>query len=116
MTFVPPSRVTAAPAEKAGVLRRILVLAAFVIVVAVLASWPRRGLPVVVVFSPNLSLGEIDLRITSAGGALVDFGRFKGVVVGLSPDPDFTKRLYANGALWVMDGALTTGLCVVPAG
>jgi hypothetical protein len=90
------------------------VLLVCILAVTVLAAWPRTGAQVAIVFPPWLTLAQIDDRITAAGGALIDFGVIKWVVVGLSDDPDFAQRLYGHGAIWAMDGTFAAGLCVVP--
>lgn len=113
MSVVYPSFETESPSDRLLLWPCAAVLTVCMLAVVVLASWPRTGLPVAIFFPPWWSLDQIDARITQAGGAMIDFGAFKGVVVGISPDPDFAQHLYANGALWAMDGSFAAGLCVV---
>ena len=85
-----------------------------VLSVSVLATWPRAGAPVGVVFAPWVSLDDIHHRTIDAGGKLIDFGNVTGVVIAQSAEPTFVKRLYAQGALWVLDGNFAASLCALP--
>jgi hypothetical protein len=116
MTLLHPPYETDQTSETVRLWPCVAVLVICMAAVVVLASWPRIGLPVAIVFPPWWSLDQINAQITQAGGALIDFGAVKGVVVGISPDPDFAQHLYANGALWAMDGSFAASLCVVPTG
>lgn len=114
MTVVHPPYATDQTSDPVRLWPCVAVLVVCLSAVVILACWPRTGLPVAIVFPPWWSLDQIDARIVQAGGALVDFGTFKGIVVAISPDPHFAQHLYANGALWTMDAAFSGALCAVP--
>lgn len=107
------SQTCADPRDRVALWPCVVVLLVCMAVVSVLAAWPRTGLPVAVVFPPWLTLAQIDAQIMDAGGALIDFGTVKGVVVARSEAPHFVKDLYDHGALWVLDGSFAASLCVV---
>lgn len=115
MTLSDPSYETDQTSDPVRLWPCVAMLAVCMSAVVVLASWPRTGLPVAVVFPPWWGLDLIDARIAQAGGHLIDFGTIRGIVVAISPDPHFAQHLYASGALWAMDGSFSAGLCVVPA-
>jgi hypothetical protein len=104
----------AQPADRVAIWPCVGIGLICVLSVVVLAAWPRAGTPVAVVFAPWVSLDDIHRRTIDAGGQLIDFGGVTGVVVAQSAEPAFVKRLYAQGALWVLDGNFTASLCALP--
>jgi hypothetical protein len=87
--------------------RRILaanLLAALIVVVAIAAV--PTGSRVVVVAPPWSKPDRVISIIADAGGTLVNGGRTSWLAVADSPSPDFVNRLFAAGALLILDGRL----------
>ena len=87
--------------------RRILAanFAAALIVVAAIAVVPT-GSRVVVVAPPWSNPGRVISIIADAGGTLVNGGRGHWLAVAEGSSPDFVKRLFAAGAVLILDGKL----------
>jgi hypothetical protein len=68
-----------------------------------LALSPRAGEPVAVIAMPWSDVNAA-IVIASAGGQLIDVAASGLVAIGLGPSAGFAGRLYAAGALLVVDG------------
>jgi hypothetical protein len=87
--------------------RRILaanLLAALIVVVAIAAV--PTGSRVVVVAPPWSKPDRVISIIADAGGTLVNGGRSPWLAVAEGTSPDFVNRLFAAGALLILDGRL----------
>ena len=63
---------------------------------------PRAGEPVAV-FAPFMSADGVAGLVAAAGGALLAVGGRADVVIATAQEPGFSARLYAAGALLVLD-------------
>ena len=88
----------------------IVLAAAAPLAVAVAQNPPRPGEPVVVMTAPWNSVSELAEK---ADVNLVAPGRVAAVGLVWSRDGDFDERLYAAGALLLLDGALSRAFCRV---
>lgn len=87
--------------------RRILaanLLAALIVVVAIAAV--PTGSRVVVIAPPWSKPDRVISIIADAGGTLVNGGRSPWLAVADGTSPDFVNRLFASGALLILDGRL----------
>lgn len=87
--------------------RRILAanLVAAAVIVAAIAVVPT-GSRVVVVAPPWSEPDRVVSIIADAGGTLVNGGRSQWLAVADSTSPEFVNRLFAAGALLILDGRL----------
>ncbi|GAB4363919.1 MAG: hypothetical protein Kow0026_28700 [Oricola sp.] len=87
--------------------RRILAanLAAALMVVVAIAAVPT-GSRVVVIAPPWSKPDRVISIIADAGGTLVNGGRVSWLAVADGTSPDFINRLFAAGAMLVLDGRL----------
>ena len=86
----------------------VAVVAALVVTVAIPAS---KG-PVAVFAAPwSANAAEIVAR---AGGQLVAAGRSPQIIMAISADDDFVRRLYQAGAILVTDPRYAIGCDVAP--
>lgn len=76
------------------------------------AAWPKAGAPVGVVFPPWVQLPDTIDRVVAAGGTIIDFGGAENVVIAIGPQSGFFGKLVSEGALVVLDGRLTSALCL----
>lgn len=87
--------------------RRILaanLIAALIVVVAIAAV--PTGSRVVVIAPPWSKPDRVVSIIADAGGTLVNGGRTSWLAVADGTSPDFVNRLFAAGALLILDGRL----------
>lgn len=68
-------------------------------------AWPVPAKPVAV-FSLQ---GDALAAVIKAGGRLISPGGVPGSIIAVSDTPDFTDRLYANGASLVLRADTTIG-------
>jgi hypothetical protein len=85
-----------------------VVILAFVFVATALAL--RAGLrprdplaAVAVVFAPWISAEDAVIRATASGGGIVRLGAIPSIVVVSPPDRGYVDRVFAEGALLVLD-------------
>ncbi len=80
----------------------------FMLVLSIAVGFPRGHYVLVVVDPRADALVTID-TIGRAGGSLVSFGRTPWIAVAYSEHDGFTRRLFAAGALVVLNHALAVG-------
>lgn len=68
---------------------------------AVSAISPERGRPVAVWANPLLDSGNVYNIIGAADGTIIRPGKWPGVALATSDDPEFSAKLYEAGALFV---------------
>ena len=92
-----------------GVGLAALALGAWGLILAAMPFVGPAGRQVAVVGEANAALATI----ANAGGRVVEVRR--GATLALSDDPRFARRLYANGAAFVLEGRIAAG-CFAKAG
>lgn len=93
--------------------RRLIVvnLIAALVVVLAIAAMPT-GSRVVVVAPPWSPPERVISIIANAGGTLVNGGRRPWLAVAEGSSPDFINRLFAAGALFILNGRLAPACTV----
>lgn len=93
--------------------RRLIVvnLIAALVVVLAIAAVPT-GSRVVVVAPPWSPPERVISIIANAGGTLVNGGRSPWLAVAEGSSPDFINRLFAAGALFILNGRLAPACTV----
>lgn len=76
---------------------------------AVAATVPRAGRPVLVAAAPWRDAADLGRIVGAAGGTLVDGTALPFAVVARSADADFVAALYRAGALAVLDAGSVGG-------
>ncbi len=85
-----------------------------VLVATAVAAYPKSGAPVAILYPPSTPISAIFQRVTDASGYVVDFGNIPGIAIAISDDPAFTTRMWQGGGVLLLDGALTSALCLTP--
>ncbi len=78
---------------------------ALCLLVVVAAVAVPKGSRVVVIAPPGTPPDRMLSIITSSGGSLLAASARSWIAFAENPEPDFTARLFANGAVLVLDGA-----------
>ncbi len=84
-------------------------LALIAVVIAGLSIYPsRNSTSLIVIANPFGARSDAAAIVAQADGTLIKGGR-AGAILARNVDPDFIVRLYAAGALLVLDGGLLKG-------
>jgi hypothetical protein len=73
------------------------------VLIILIGLWPKSGRAMAVVVSPFGEPSTAMQVVVKAGGMLVAGSPFENLVFARSTEPDFVKKLYADGAWLVFD-------------
>ena len=70
---------------------------------------PEKGEPVAVWANPFAESADVYRIISAADGAIIRTGKWPGIALAVSADPDFPARLYEAGAMFVSSPLAASG-------
>lgn len=92
-------------ASRGGATIPVLHFVACLFVVAATVAMPKSS-RLVVIAKPGASLSDTMRIVTRSGGTLVAVGGRSWIVVAEAGGSGFAQRLFSNGAVLVLDGAM----------